>query len=181
MAGRPTKPLALVQGHRTKSEKQARAQAESKLLTGCPLKETSEVKANEAAHKEFRRVKRLLKAIDKDDDLFGYAINTHCLLVGEIAWIEASKQNIITEFEKTTFLYQSGLGVTMMEYLDAQNKLLNQVFACDNKIMQKRKMLNDIGRENLLTVQSALRSIPKKAAKKEPSALGQMLASRQGK
>jgi len=181
MAGRPTKPLALVQGHRTKSEKQVRAQAESKLLTGCPLKETPEVRANEFAHKEFLRLKRLLKKIDKDDDLSGHAINTHCLLVGEIAWIEATKQSIITEFQKTTYLYQAGLGITLIDYMDAQNKLLNQVFACDNKIMQKRKMINDIARENLLTIQSALRSIPKKAAKKEPSALGTMLANRQGK
>jgi hypothetical protein len=59
---RPTKPLSLVQGHRTKAEKAVREKAENALLTGTQLKESSDVKNDRLAHKEFTRIKKLLKA-----------------------------------------------------------------------------------------------------------------------
>ena len=62
--GRPTKPLALIQGHRTKAELEVRAEGEKKLLTGIKLKEWPDVKADPAAHKEFLRIKRVLKAME---------------------------------------------------------------------------------------------------------------------
>lgn len=183
MAGRPTKPLALVQGHRTKAEKQVRAQAETKLLTGCQMKENPEVKANRVAHKEFRRLKKLLKTIDKDDDLFGHAINTHCTLVGEIAWLDETKQRLQSDLDKTENMLEVSAKASedFEAYYSARESISKLIFSCDDKIMKKRKMSNDIGRENLLTIQSALRSIPKKAPKKEQSALGSMLANRQVK
>ena len=60
-----------------------RAKAEEKLLTGKVLKERKEVKENEAAHKEFVRLQKLLKNIEKNDDLYSATINRYCLMQAE--------------------------------------------------------------------------------------------------
>lgn len=177
--GRPTKPLALVQGHRTNAEKKVRQEAENNLLTGVKLKESAEVKANPAAHKEFMRLKKLLRSINKDDDLSGWAINTHCQLVGEIAWLEDTKRKLHVEIEQADYLFELGAERDYKAHSEAKERVMKLIMSCDSKIMQKRKMINDIGRENLLTIQSALRSIPKKPEKKESKMSA--LLSRQAK
>lgn len=158
--GRPPKPLQLVQGHRTKEEKEIRAKAESELLTGITMKESPEVKASPIAHKEFTRIRRLLKSIKKDDDLYGNIINTHCLLVSEIKEMESTRAQFVktlTEFEdraadeKTSFT----------EQVKIKMSLQGQILSLDKLLMAKRKMILDISKENIMTIQSALRSIPK--------------------
>lgn len=51
--------------HRTKKEMRQRKQAEQSLLTGEEIREKPEVKQNKIAHKEFLRIKKLLKNIEK--------------------------------------------------------------------------------------------------------------------
>ena len=46
----------------------------------------------------------------------------------------------------------------------------------DDKVMQKRKMMGDIEKENCMTVQAALRSIPKETGKKDDSPLMKILS-----
>lgn len=69
----PAKPAKILEmekrSHRTKKEIAQRKNAEAALLTGVVLKEKREVKNNQIAHKEFQRLRKLLKSIDKDDDL----------------------------------------------------------------------------------------------------------------
>jgi hypothetical protein len=65
-----------------------------------------------------------------------------------------------------------------LEYLDYKEKLQNRVMTCDKKIMEKRKMILDISKENIMTIQSALRSIPKKPKEKETSKMAAMLEKR---
>jgi hypothetical protein len=174
---RPTKPLVLVQGHRTKAEKAVREKAEKELLTGTTLKEWSEVKADPIAHKEFTRIKKLLKAINKDDDLFGAVINTQCKLLAE----EQQMVRVKDYFVKTLEDLEEGRIENEMpwgEYMNLKTKIQGQIISCDKGIMQKRKLMLDISKENIQTIQSALRSIPKKEQPKNKSPMAEFLERR---
>jgi hypothetical protein len=46
--------------------------------------------------------------------------------------------------------------------MNRKGSLQDRLMACDRKIMDKRKMMLSIEKENLLTIASALRAIPKK-------------------
>jgi hypothetical protein len=176
--GRPTKPLSLVQGHRTNSEKSIRAQAESALLTGTTMKENPEVKANPIAHKEFTRIKKLLRAIQKDDDLSGNIINTHCMLHAECKEFEQMKIQLILDLSDLGERYKND-EIEYLEYSELKNKLLEKIFACDKKVMEKRKMILDIAKESIMTLASALRSIPKKEQPKQESEMSVFLKRKQ--
>lgn len=178
--GRPPKPIALVQGHRTKAEKEIREKAEAELLTGYKMKERPEVKANPIAHKEFQRIRKLLRSIGKDDDLYSNIINTHCLLHAECKEFEQMKDRLYAELKELAEAYQEGK-IEFIEYLDEKGKLQDRLMACDKKIMEKRKMILDISKENIMTIQSALRSIPKKPEKKDTSKMAAMLEKRYAK
>lgn len=166
--GRPSKPLALVQGHRTKEEKNVRQKAEQSLLTGVSMKEWPDIKNNEIAHKEFIRIKKLLKSIDKDDALHESIINRYCLLIAECKEFEKMKTCMFEEIKQLVDLLQEGK-IDEVAYISEKGKLQDRIMACDKKIMEKRKMMLDIEKENIMTIQSALRSIPKKEQKKEES------------
>jgi len=178
--GRPPKPISLVQGHRTKAEKELRQKAEAELLTGYKLKECPEVKANPIAHKEFQRIRKLLRAIGKDDDLSGNIINIHCLLHAECKEYELMKERLYADLKELGVAYQEGK-LEFLEYTMEKGKLQDRIFACDKKIMEKRKMILDISKENIMTIQSALRSIPKKPEKKETSKMAAMIEKRYAK
>lgn len=176
--GRPAKPIALVKGHRTKAEKKVREEAEKKLLTGSLLKEWDEVKANEVAHKEFMRLKKLLKSINHDDDLYGAAINTHCKLIGEEHQLVKARDEFLRTIDE---LESHKEDMEFLDYIKTKAQVQGQVCYCDKAIMQKRKMMLDISKENVMTIQSALRSIPKKPEEtKGKSAMASFLAQRGG-
>ena len=175
--GRPTKPLSLVKGHRTKKEKKIREKAENELLTGISLKESSEVKKSAIAHKEFLRIKQLLKSIKKDDDLSGNIINTHCLLHAECKEFEIMKTQLSEIIKELEAQYKAE-EIDFINYLDQKDKLVKSIFACDKKIMEKRKMILDISKENIMTIQSALRTIPKKEQPKKESKMEEFLKRR---
>ena len=61
-------------------------------------------------------------------------------------------------------------------FAKAYSGMLAQVNKLDDKIMQKRKMMGDIEKENCMTVQAALRSIPKETGKKDDSPLMKILS-----
>jgi len=161
LGGRPSKPIELVKGHRTKAEKQVRKKAESQLLTGNTLKESQEVKKSELAHKEFIRIKKLLKAIGKDDDLTGHIINTHCILVAECKSMQDTKnmfEENLRQFEERAIEED----VSFTDKMKIKSNMQKNILECDRALMNKRKMLLDIAKENVLTIGGALRSVPKK-------------------
>lgn len=172
--GRPAKPIHLVQGHRTKAEIEHRKKAEEALLTGAKLQEWPEVKDDPEAHKEFLRVRRLLRSIGKDDDLFGAMINTHCRLKGEIQAFEEMKSAIIAQMADMAAMYKAG-EIEATSYIAERGKLQDRYLVCDRNIMAKRKMMLDISKENIMTIQGALRSIPKKPEQKKESAMAEYL------
>jgi hypothetical protein len=159
--GRPPKPIALVKGHRTKREKEIREKAERQLLTGIPLKELPEVKSNPIAHKEFVRLKKLLKSIGHDDDLYGAVVNDQCKLRAEEFQLLEDKKVFTESLERLEESWQPE-GMKFNEYMKLKVAIQGQICYCDKAIMNKRKMKLSISRENIMTIQSALRSIPKK-------------------
>jgi phage terminase small subunit len=69
--------------HRTKAELDYRERAEKSLYTGIDFKESSAVKSDPIAHKEFLRLKKLYKEIQYVDGLDEQIINRYCLMVSE--------------------------------------------------------------------------------------------------
>lgn len=184
---RPSKPIALVEGHRTKDELKERRKAESAMLTGTPMKMAPEVKKSKAAATEFRRIKKLLAGIGKDDDLYSRIINLHCTLVAECDQIQdirdqfaASKEELQADFrtKKTGDPERDGIGAA--EYYRLLVKISQSIINCDKELMAKRKMLLDIDKEDVMTIQSALRSIPKKPEEKKKSGMAAYLERRAG-
>jgi len=166
MANGTPKPLVLLEGHRTKAEKEIREKAEKELMTGSSFSEWSEVKESPVAHKQFMKMKKTFKAIGKDDALIESVINRYCLLHSEVRGFGDNKIQIEQDLTELKELYRNK-EVDSLTYLDKREKLYGVQMACDKKIMEKRKMMLDIEKENLMTLASAMRSIPKKPDKKK--------------
>lgn len=174
----PPKPYTVIKGekksHRTKAELEKRKKAEEASLSGSKIKEKPEVHADPVAHKEFLRLKKLLEKIEKDDALYENIINRYCLLLAECREIEERKSLFRETMEEIKMRMPEAespdaLAVCMAEIAGHMN-------ACDKLLQQKRKQMFDIEKENIMTIASALRSIPKKAEKKS-SALRDALGS----
>jgi sRNA-binding regulator protein Hfq len=159
--GRPSKPIKLVKGHRTKAEKEKREKEEKRLLTGTSFKPDGEVSKDPIALKEFLRLKKLFKKIDKDDGLHENLINRYCKMHSACffykEWIE-KKKKLLEELE--TRLKSNEIDVLV--YLDYQNKISAEISQYDTKLKEKWKMMLDIEKESLMTFAAAMRAIPKK-------------------
>lgn len=170
----PPKPVVVLKAekrsHRTKAELKLREEGEKALATGVVLKERPEVKNNPIAHKEFLRINKLLKKIEKNDAIYEPIINRYCLLQAECKEFEEKRETIyrnILELEKDKErLIESG-EMSLSTYYKIKNDMQKQIVALDRQIQAKRKMLLDIEKENIMTIASALRSIPKKVDKEE--------------
>ena len=168
MAGRPPKPFTVLtsekKSHRTKAELAQRKNEEQALLTGQKLKETKEVKENPVAHREFRRVLKLLEAIQKNDAIYEQSINRYCLLVAECAEINEKRTEMwnnakVLEERQSEF-------EDIKEYFDLLISFQKNALALDKQLQAKRNMLLSLEKENAMTIASALRSIPKTPEKK---------------
>lgn len=167
MGGRPSKPVNVIKmekkSHRTKKELSLREKSEEKLVTGAKLKESPAVKSDPVAHKEFVRVRKLLKVMEKDDDLYHNQINTYCLLHSEITKLseEADAQRKdIEELRQAKESFDDE-----KEFWDLLSKAKKRLDTIDLKIDRKRTHREKIDRENGLTITAALRTVPKKPEK----------------
>ncbi len=179
---RPPKPFAVLKSegksHRTKAELEQRKKAEQELLTGISLKESKEVKESEKAHEAFTKVIKVLKKIGKNDALFEEVINRYCILQAE-EWEFKEKRETFyrraDELERMRDVLIEEHSMTYAEYFRTLVSLQNQITSIDKQIQVKRKMMLDIEKENLKTIQSGLRSIPKKEDKGETDPLRSVL------
>ncbi len=184
----PTKPFKVLttenKSHRTKAELKMREEGEKALSTEIELKERKEVKQNKVAHKEFKRIEKLLKNIGKNDAIYEAVINRYCLLQAECFDLEEKKE----EFYKLIFdlkaemtsvtdkmNYDEDIATYKLEYAKSIEKIMSSMLAIDKQITSKRKMLLDIEKENVMTIASALRSIPKKEDKASENPLLKVL------
>lgn len=176
----PTKPFKVLtaekKSHRTKAELKLREEGEKALSTETKMKERKEVKQNKVAHKEFKRIQKLLKNIDKDDAIYEAVINRYCLLQAECYDLEERREEFYklifalkAEMTSTTdkMEYEEDIATYKLEYAKAISKMMSSMLAIDKQIASKRKMLLDIEKENVMTIASALRSIPKKEKKED--------------
>lgn len=163
----PPKPhIVLInegKSHRTKAELKQREEAEKALVTGEKLKERKEVKENPVAHKEFKRISKLLKNIEKNDALYEPIINRYCQLQAECKDFEEKREQVFKsmldlESSKEDFEKNDDIKSYYKMILDMQKNMVN----IDKQVQSKRIMLLNIEKENIMTIASALRSIPKK-------------------
>lgn len=167
----PTKPANVIRlekkSHRTKKELASRENAEKALLTGEKLKE---VKSDPVAHKEFLRIKKLLEKIEKNDDLYSSVINRYCQLYAECKDFEEKREAIYKQLLDLQENCQKMIDeeeMTMKEYYNLELGMQKNLVSLDKQVQAKRKMLLDIEKENIMTIASALRSVPKKTEKKD--------------
>ena len=159
-----------IRGHRTKDEISTRQEAEKSLYTGVEMSFQAGKKDHKKAFLEFKRIKKLYQRINKDDDLYSGCITTYCLLFEECDQTEKWRNDFEESQEKleTEYRNKDGIMEASVYYKLLSNSQKN-ILECDRALMTKRKMMLDIAKENLLTCQSSLRSVPKKPEKKKNS------------
>lgn len=174
---RPPKPYLVLKNekksHRTKKELRQREEGEKSLASGVALKERPETKANPIAHKEFLRLNKLLKNIEKNDAIYEAVINRYCLAQAECTDLENRREefyNLVRDLRDTYKRIEEELESEarveyLIEFTKEIAKLTNGMMNIDKILQTKRKMLLEIEKENVMTIASALRSIPKKEEK----------------
>lgn len=160
----PPKPVSVLRmegkSHRTKAELERREKAEKAQLTGKRMKEAADVKADATAHAVWKRVSALLAVIGKDDALYEQGINRYCRLASEV---EANQRELVRLEKMAQALddWDATGEIDKDEYLRRMAQLLDQKAVNQSLLMRKRKMMMDIEKENVMTVASSLRAIPK--------------------
>lgn len=170
----PPKPFSVLKSegksHRTKKELKLREQGEKALSTGTALKVRSEVKKNKIANKEFKRINELLKKIEKNDAIYEAVINRYCLIYAECIDFEDKKNKLYelvekleNQFEESKeYLEQEDLAKETRRFTKSISEIMGSIVDLDKQLQPKRKMLLEIEKENIMTIASALRVIPKK-------------------
>lgn len=174
----PPKPFSVLQSekksHRTKREMQLREEGEKALATGVSMKERPSVKNNTLAHNEFRRINKLLKEIGKNDAIYEAVINRYCMIQAECTDLEMRREKLYHMTVQLQELFEATLdeliGIDKMElimkFTSEIGTINTAMLNIDKTLQTKRKMLLDIEKENVMTIVSALRSIPKKEESK---------------
>lgn len=174
----PPKPYTVIKSekksHRTKAELSARKRGEESLKTSGTFKERAEVKQNPVAHNEFKRLKKILSEIGKNDAIYEAVINRYCMLQAECVEIEERRktyQELLAEvrqaIKKLDEADKENYVMELAEIARSMALISGQIGACDKILGSKRKMLLDIEKENIMTIASALRSIPKNVEKEK--------------
>lgn len=169
---RPAKPAAVLEAegksHRTKAEMEKRRKEEAAFATGEPLKEKPETKKNIVAHKEFLRVTKLLTEIGKCDALYENIINRYCMIYAETRDFEEKRERFYQDLWQMEEDFAAGkFGEETSAYYKLKCKMQGNILALDKQVQAKRKMLMEIEKENIMTVSSVMRNIPKTEEKEE--------------
>lgn len=149
--------------HKTKKELALRKRGEAGTLTGQPMRERQDVRDVPEAHKEFIRLRRLFRAIDKDDAIYAQAINDYCLLHAECLAIAGKISRVEKDLD---YLEERSLDMDPVQYLNLRNQLYDKELKLEAELDKKRDKKRAIEDKNLMNIQSALRSIPKKPEEK---------------
>lgn len=145
--------------HKTKRELALRKEGEAGTLTGERMKERGDVRNNLDAHKEFMRLRRLFRRIEKDDAIYSQTINDYCLLHAECLAVAGKIDRIENDLE---YLEERSAEMDPLEYLQIRNALYDKELKLSAELDKKRDKKRAIEDKNLMNIQSALRSIPKK-------------------
>lgn len=169
--GRPSKPAELLKcegkSHRTKQELAFRKQQEEATLTGKKLEEPESIKKLKIAHTTFLKTRRLLEAINKNDELYGAATRRYCTNTQKLADAEESIQVLKTELDElreSRNFYEEDHDI--QNYYRMLTKLEDTITRKEQLAAGIRKELTDFEKENCMTIASSLRSIAKQPEKK---------------
>ena len=169
--GRPSKPAELLKSegksHRTKQELAFRKQQEEATLTGKKLEEPRAVKDLKIAHATFLKTRRLLDAINKNDELYSAATCRYCTNTQKLADAEESIQVLKTELEELRESRSSYVeNKAIPDYYRMLTKLEDTITRKEQLAAGIRKELTDFEKEICMTIASSLRSIAKQPEKK---------------
>ena len=169
--GRPPKPAELLKSegksHSTKQELAFRKQQEEATLTGKKLEEPRAVKDLKIAHATFLKTRRLLDAINKNDELYSAATCRYCTNTQKLADAEKSIQVLKTELEELRESRSSyAEDKAIPDYYRMLTKLEDTITRKEQLAAGIRKELTDFEKENCMTIASSLRSIAKQPEKK---------------
>ena len=154
--------------HRTKKELATRERNEKALLTGKMMIETADVRNDRTAHLEFLRLKPLLKAIDKFDEIYGAPVRRYCLNKSKLNEIECDIEKIKNEIEDIRN-NKNDFEKNMPEYYRIITKW-EEILAKKESIAKSfRAEMIDFEKQNCMTIRSALSAIPKKPETKANS------------
>ena len=107
-------------------------------------------------------------------------INRYCLLTAECKQIEKTIEQLRGELVELAEARQND-EIDFMAYLEEKGNIHNRIIAWDKKLMDKRKMLLQIEKENIMTIMAALRSIPKQPEKEQESPMAEYLRRKREK
>jgi hypothetical protein len=172
------KPVETIKGHRTKEELSLRKKGEAALATGKQMTEDPAVKASPVAHKAYGRLRALYKAIGKNDALIGNVINRYCLMLAECDNFQREDERLRRRMDE---LEDNRGNMDFQKYLSAALDLEKCIQRNDAALQQKRKMLFDIEKENLMTLQGQIRSIQKKPPADDEEDTGGMMGWKKGR
>lgn len=162
----PSKPFVVLKSegksHRTKAELKSREEGEKALTSDEKMKVKKEVKNNKIAKKEFTRIYGLLANIEKNDALYENVINRYAMLYAECYEFEEKRERFYNDMIKLDEEYEEDDDFTMKKYYTLINSIQRNIIDLDKQIQNKRKMMLDIEKENIMTIASQLRNIPKK-------------------
>ena len=152
------KPLALIKGHRTKEEKEFRKKGEAALKSDIKIQMSPAVKKNDRAKKHFKRLVKIFASIQMEDAFYENVLNRYCMLLAEHDADLEERERLQNEMQT---LMERKCEMEYKEYLDAYRGLMNIIICTDKAIAKRRDQLFQIEKDNLLTVQSKLRAVPK--------------------
>lgn len=158
---RPAKAAAVLaaegKSHRTKAEMQRRRDGEKAALSGLPMREEKAVAADPVAHAEFQRVRKLLKAVGKNDAMYEAVINDYCMTKADIVRYTEMRDAVQRDADGL-----DGADVAPAERIKLRDSLYKSILGFDRQIHALQKRRFDIEKESGFTVAAALRAIPKK-------------------
>lgn len=159
MANGTPKPLALVQGHRTKAEIETREQGEKALTTTIKFNKWPDVEKHKLASEHFDKLEAAFTEIGMTDVFYEAVLNRYCLLLSECSDIEKSKARTQRALNE---LYKNKQQMEFTDFIRSLTDLNNILIAQDKILAKKRDQLLLIEKENVMTVQGKLRAVPKK-------------------
>ena len=171
---RPPKAASVIKlegrSHRTKKELAVRERAEKSLLTGKIMVETAEVRSDRVAHLEFLRLKPLLKALDKFDEIYGAGVRRYCLTKSKLSAADQEVTELKEELTQLRDNYGEFLDAgDIAEYYRLITKMQDTITKREQVSKSLRAEMIDFEKEYCMTIKSALRAIPKKPETKSNS------------
>ncbi len=171
---RPPKAASVIKmegkSHRTKKELALRERAEKSLLTGKMMIETAEVRNDRVAHLEFLRLKPLLKALEKFDEIYGAGVRRYCLTKSKLDEAEKEVETLKEELDELRDSRKEFVDSDdIAEYYRLITKMQDTITKREQVAKSFRAEMIDFEKEYCMTIKSALRAIPKKPETKTNS------------